>query len=271
MDFNVTTLLSFINKLGRNLPYGLRRRIADFPGVLRLFSALTRNRMKLAPTPEGQTLAYSPLLHANILTDGSITAYEPILRETIRHYTSPGMIAYDIGANVGIFSLLFYSIVRPGGGLVYAFEPEPNNISCLESTLSLNESKGIILCRQAVSNTAGAAAFDRRGGAFSGRLLGPDCNYTPTRNIATVDTTSVDACVFERGFRPPDIVKIDVEGNEGLVLEGMTEVLRKFHPVIICEMHTHLGDNSQNIPDMLSGYNYNVSTLDDNHILARYR
>ena len=268
MDSFIATLLTYLNKLGRNLPYGLRRRITDFPGVLTMFSALTRSRMEFAPTPEGYTLAFNPLLHSNMLTSGSFAAYEPQLQAAIRRYTGTGMIAYDIGANVGLFSLLFYSIVRQGDGMVYAFEPEPNNIACLERTLAANECPGIKLCRQAVSNTTGAAPFDRRGGAFSGRLVGAIHNYTPTRNIATVETTSVDACVFERGFHPPGIVKIDVEGNEGLVLEGMQGVMEKFHPIVICEIHTHLGDNGQRILDLLSQHDYDVSKLDSGHTLA---
>ena len=236
--------------------------------MLTLLTALTRGRMAYAPTPEGYQLAYNPLLHANLLSTDGLAGYEPVLRSAIQRWTRPGMVAYDIGANVGVFSLLFHAIVRAGNGMVYAFEPEPNNIACLERTLALNDCPGLILCRQAVSNTAGSAPFDRRGGAFSGRLVGQTQNYTPTRNLALVETTSVDACVFELGFRPPDIVKIDVEGNEGLVLEGMTGVMEKFHPILICEVHTHLGDHAQGIPELLSRHDYAVSALDTSHILA---
>ena len=236
-----------------------------------MLSLLSRGRMEYALTAEGFTLAYNPLLHANLLATGSLAGYEPVLQETIRHWTKPGMIAYDIGANVGVFSLLFYAMARPGNGRVFAFEPEPNNIACFERTLARNDCPGIILCRQAVSDAPGTAAFDRRGGAFSGRLVGRTQGYSATLNIAQVETISVDVCVFERGLPPPDIIKIDVEGNEGLVLEGMRGVLEKYHPIIICELHTHLGDDGARIREVLLQYGYEISALDACHIFCRYR
>ncbi|MBI1732136.1 MAG: FkbM family methyltransferase [Gammaproteobacteria bacterium] len=254
-------LLSSINKAGQRMPGSWRRRIADFPGILRVFEWLSRDQVRFVTTPEGFALAFNPLLHANLVAGGDLAAYEPGLRSAIARLAQPGMIAYDIGANVGVFSWLFWSLVREKGA-VYAFEPEPNNISCFEKTLARNGPVNVILCPQAVGSTPGRARFDRRGGAFSGRLVDEGSDYVPTHNITEVETTSMDALVLEQGLRPPDIVKIDVEGNEGLVLDGMAEVMRRFHPIILCEVHAHLGDPAEQVFERLVRNGYVITGLD---------
>ncbi len=255
------TLLAGINEVGRRFPKAWLRRIADFPGVLRLFELMSSNQNRFVTTPEGFSLAINPLLHSNLLASDGLAGYEPDLRRVIMRLTRPGMVAYDIGANVGVFSFLFWSIVRQGDGLVYAFEPEPNNIACFEQTLAKNSCPGVKLFKQAVGRIPGREQFDRRGGAFSGRLVGQSASYVPTHNISLVETTSIDALVLEQGYRPPDIVKIDVEGNEGLVLEGMMRVMQQFHPVILCEIHAHLGDAGERVLKLLSMNGYGISDL----------
>ena len=246
-------LLASINEVGR--------RIADFPGVLRLFELLSRNQTADVTTPEGFTLVINPLLHSNLLASGNLAGYEPDLRRAIIKWARPGMTVYDIGANVGVFSFLFWSIVRQGDGIVYAFEPERNNIECFEKALAKNSCPGVKLCKLAVGRAAGMEQFDRRGGAFSGRLVGQTANYTPTLNIALIETTSIDTLVLEQGYRPPDIVKLEVEGNEGLVLEGMAKVMQQFHPIILCEIHTHLGDAGEQVLQRLSMNGYAIADL----------
>jgi len=171
------------------------------------------------------------------------------------------MVAYDIGANVGIFSFLFASLVGDGG-IVYAFEPESNNYTCLSKSLTINKYKNIILDNRAVGKSKSKGKFDRRGGAFSGRLIG-DAIYNTTENIEIVETVNIDYLVDEGGYRVPDILKIDVEGNEGMVLEGMKTVLNSYSPIIICELHTHLGESSDKVINLLSSYGYTISNLID--------
>jgi len=54
--------------------------------------------------------------------------------------------------------------------------------------------------------------------------------------VLEVDVVAVDELVAD-GLRAPDVVKIDVEGSELAVLEGMRETIRSHEPVIICELH----------------------------------
>lgn len=259
LDSFFKRLLSLINRVGQALPKRIQRRIADYPGVLEFLQKMSDGELMEVLTPEGCRLVVNPLFHSNLIRFGSLLDYEPEIRKTIMKFTKPGMAAYDIGANVGVFSFLFESIVGVDG-VVYAFEPERNNYNCLKKSLEKHNNKNIVFDKRAVGKSKGKEKFDRRGGAFSGRLIG-DALYDTTDNIEIVETVSVDYVVKEEGYRVPDILKIDVEGNEGLVLEGMTNILNTHRPIIICELHTHLGESSEKVISLLSSYGYTISDL----------
>jgi FkbM family methyltransferase len=255
-------LFRFTNALARRLPPTLRRRIADFPGVLVALARLARNRFETIVSPEGIQLSIYPLYHANLMETGSLEGYEPDMRQAIRVLTKPGMVAYDLGANVGVFSILFASLVQ-SRGLVYAFEPEPNNYTCLRRTIEQNGLGNIVLDTRAVGRESERGVFDRRGGAFSGRLLGKDAKYEASTNLQTVETVSIDALIADEGYRPPAIMKIDIEGNEGLALEGMQRTLRDYSPVLIIELHWHLGDPIERVSELLARNGYGWRPMSD--------
>jgi len=115
-------LLRKINEWGHRLPKTLQRKIADFPGVLAILERSSRNVDDIVLSPEGYKIAMNPLFHAYVVENGDLRGYEPEIRTVLEMLCSPGMVAYDIGANIGIFTLLFAARVGPGGR-VYAFEP----------------------------------------------------------------------------------------------------------------------------------------------------
>lgn len=254
-------LLTSINRIGRLIPKRLQRSIADSRFFLKIFENLSRGDLMTISTPEGGGLLINPLFHSNLIQSGGLIGYEPEIRKILMKYTKPGMVAYDIGANVGVFSFLFSSVVGHNG-IVYAFEPEEINYQCFEKSLSQHENKNIILDKRAVGKAKSMEEFDRRGGAFSGRLIGHG-HYQTTTNIKLVETISIDEVVYQEGYRTPDIMKIDVEGNEGMVLEGMQKLLNKHHPIIICELHTHLGESSDQVIGLLSSYGYTISNINN--------
>jgi len=146
MGYFKNIFLSLINLISQILPKDIQRRIADFPGVLSLFEKLSRGRFEEIYTPEGHVLVLNPLFHSNLVTSGKLCNYEPGIKKLILKYTKPNMIAYDIGANIGIFSFLISSIVGKNG-IVYAFEPEKNNYICFEKALEINNAKNLIMLK----------------------------------------------------------------------------------------------------------------------------
>lgn len=213
-------------------------------------------------TPDGYTVEINTLFHSNLAKNGSLAGYESDMRRAITRLTRPGFTAYDVGANVGIFSFLFLSLVGPRGH-VYAFEPEPNNSECLGHSIAKAGAENITLDKRAVGDKVNTAKFDRRGGAFSGRLISDSAKYNPTDNVIEVKTVTLDKLVSDENYQSPDIMKIDVEGNEVLVLSGMTNIFAKNPPIIICELHSHLGESVDEVAVILKKYNYHIYAIAD--------
>ena len=144
--------------------------------------------------------------------------------------TGAGNAVYDIGANVGIYSLLASSCVGPSG-IVYAFEPQERNLQFLRRHMTLNHVENCEIFAAALSNSEGTRRFAAAHWESSmGRLS--------AEGELVVPSTTLDACIYgEKRLRPPNILKIDVEGGELEVLEGANRVLMEFHPAVFLEVH----------------------------------
>ena len=95
----------------------------------------------------------------------------------------------------------------------------------------MNQFKHCLVMEVAVSDRVGTARFAAASWAHSMGRLAPDGEL----EIATV---TLDRCVYgAKQLRPPDVVKIDVEGAEVLVLQGANQVLSEHHPRLFIEIH----------------------------------
>lgn len=209
-----------------------RRFVLDRLGLGVLFYRLSRRWLRPVALPGGKAILINPLLHSSMV-EGDAVVYEPEVLDTLRRTLTEGGVFYDIGANVGVFSFIAAGLVGSRGE-VHAFEPERNNVVCFRRTLSQPGWDGVHLHEVAVGAEDGTMAFDRRGGAFSGRLVAEGAN---AHGLATaVPVRAIDSLVNE-GAPPPTMVKIDVEGGEGEVLAGMRGVLERDGPAVLCELH----------------------------------
>ena len=250
-----------INSIARSLlSPKIRRLIADFPGVLRFNEHVLGKLQVNVVTAEGMILKLNPLFHGHLATTRGILEYEPEVRDIMVRLLKPGMIAYDIGANIGVFSLLMSHLVHDNGK-VYAIEPEINNFRHLVESIKENKLINIIAVQMAIGQAQGMSPFDRRGGSFSGRIIDTETKYRITSNIIEVPTVSVDDLVLQNIAEPPDFIKIDVEGYEGKVILGMKEVIYRHAPIILCELHTHLGDPNEIIHETLGAAGYSIYEL----------
>jgi FkbM family methyltransferase len=141
-----------------------------------------------------------------------------------------GAVFYDVGANVGIYSLL--AALRAGpSGRAYAFEPLERNLRYLRRHISLNKVQNCTVFEQAVCNEEGMCSFSAAAVESSMARLSPDGEIL-------VPSTTLDNCIYgPRRLPPPDIVKIDVEGAELEVLKGSYRALAEFRPTIFLEIH----------------------------------
>jgi FkbM family methyltransferase len=141
-----------------------------------------------------------------------------------------GDVVYDVGANVGIYSL-HAGFGIGNSGWVYAFEPLERNVRYLRQHLALNNLQNCTVLESAICNKEGTLAFSAADWDPSMTRLSP-------RGEIAVPATTLDICIYgEMRFRPPNVIKIDVEGAEFEVLSGATRGITEFHPTIFLEIH----------------------------------
>jgi FkbM family methyltransferase len=155
--------------------------------------------------------------------------YEREKQKFIARTVRPNSIFYDVGANVGIYSLLASMLV--GAGRVFAFEPVPRNIRFLNEHLRLNRVTNVEVVPVAISDTVGVAHFDVEETGYMGHLT--------NQGGVSVQTESLDSLVLGGKISPPDYIKMDVEGAELLALRGATETFRQYRPSLFLATHGH--------------------------------
>lgn len=162
--------------------------------------------------------------------------YEPELQRAIRTFAGQGMTAYDIGANLGYTAMLMARAVGPKGR-VFAFEPEPRNLSRLARHVESNpEGRRVTVVAVAVGARSGQGRLKIHRSTSMGKLVGAPGRDVPYASVVSVPLVTLDRFVA-RGGPPPHIVKIDVEGAEAQVLAGMRRILERDRPLLLIEMH----------------------------------
>lgn len=156
-------------------------------------------------------------------------SYELHKCKAFEHWVAMGSVVFDIGANVGFYSLLASILVGPEGR-VFAFEPVPLNLRFLHKHLRLNCIDNVVVIAAAVADGAGIAHFDLG--------MTPSMGHLAPNGGLTVRTFSLDEMVEAGELPPPDYIKIDVEGSEAKVLFGAQSVLAEFHPTIFLATHS---------------------------------
>jgi FkbM family methyltransferase len=161
-------------------------------------------------------------------------AYERPVQEALAALVRPGAVCYDVGANLGFFSVLLARLCGPTGS-VYAFEPVAGNAAMIRRNARLNRMDNIRVLNVALSRTDGRGelilAHHVGGAVLAEAGVPPDA-----AGCVVVQTRVIDTLVERREIEPPDIVKIDVEGAEMDVLQGMRAVLRTRSPIVVLEL-----------------------------------
>jgi FkbM family methyltransferase len=147
----------------------------------------------------------------------------------------PGDVTVDVGANIGLYTLLFSRLVGPEGQ-VHAFEPAPENARRLRVNLLLNEAENVTFEEAAVYSRDGTVTlnlFDERLGAWHslGRPELPD-PFRPGNTLAPAGTVEVTAVTLDdyasrNGIERIALLKVDVEGAEPDVLAGAAGLLER--------------------------------------------
>jgi FkbM family methyltransferase len=170
---------------------------------------------------------------------------------TASQLSAPGTCAFDVGANVGLFTVVMSQAVGAAGQVI-AFEPVAETVMALRRNLERNQCANV----QIVEAAAAAAA------GFVRLILTDDpalhsAGGQPIGGHPTIATTSVKACTLDDTWiaagRPlVSLVKIDVEGGEEDVLLGAPQMIGRCRPALIIEVN----DPAQvsKVTRSLSGY-----------------
>jgi FkbM family methyltransferase len=143
-------------------------------------------------------------------------------------YLRPGDVMVDVGANVGLYSLLAASV---DGVQVVAFEPDHAARTMAMANAARNRLTARIDVRsEAIGSTSARRAFSIGLGPEN-RLLPDDSAVQGSTGVRTVDCVALDDVVSGAVA----LLKIDVEGQEPAVLEGADGLLRRHRPVVIVE------------------------------------
>ncbi|MEO6654763.1 MAG: FkbM family methyltransferase [Pyrinomonadaceae bacterium] len=183
----------------------------------------------------------------------------------IQRELSPGKTFFDLGANVGYYSILASRLVGRGGH-VAAFEPVVRNLSFLQRHIELNDAENVQVLPFAVSSEAGILSFSTGSNSGMGSL-----DFDGGNGKMLVPTVTLDE-IAERLKLTPDVLKIDVEGAEVEVFRGATRILNTARPTIF--LSTHSTDLREQCLAHLRDTGYTVESLldsDDPHeFLAKY-
>ncbi len=148
----------------------------------------------------------------------------------MRSFLRPGGTFIDIGANVGYMTLLGASLVGPSGK-VLAFEALPTNVEMIRKSLRANRNSNVTLYPYAVAERHASVVIAANEG--NSHFAGRD---DPRRDLVTIEAVDLDTFIGDAADGMTiDLIKMDIEGAEGLALQGMKRLLARSRPVIIAE------------------------------------
>jgi FkbM family methyltransferase len=177
---------------------------------------------------------------------------------------SKNKVFYDIGANYGYYCLK----LAGSANHIYAFEPisQTNNI-LLKNILS-NNLNNISVYKLGLSDTKRSMEMNvysssGNNSLFSGTL--PKYSSAKLIGREVIELVTLDSLFQDERLRPPDLIKIDIEGGELYALKGAREIIKKYQPALLLECWEPLlkaaGYSQNELLTELKRYNYIIYGL----------
>jgi FkbM family methyltransferase len=166
-----------------------------------------------------------------------LSMIEPEKTKTFINILKRGQVCFDVGANVGYFSILGSRCVG-STGTVISFEPAVRNLMYLYRHVRINKAENVNIISAACSDSLSLTSFSSGKNCAEGHIVGTMTSELDAREyVSHVPTVTIDA-VAKHLELYPDVLKIDVEGAELSVLRGADATIRKAKPKILVEVHS---------------------------------
>ena len=185
---------------------------------------------------------------------------ERAVLELLINFLVPGDVVYDIGANIGLYSVLLAKVVGDESKII-AFEPERQSYEHLLENLKLNGLTGVRCIPKALGEESGEGKlFVREGVTCPSMVMSAKSASTGPVTCETVGVETGDRLVESEKLPLPRAVKIDVEGYEHAVLQGLGKTLAQpACKLVCCEVHPHLlppGIHTESIRELLKSLGF---------------
>lgn len=200
--------------------------------------------------------------------------FEARLAEIVKERVDPARDVIDIGANIGLFTILMAGLIVDSRK-VLAIEPTPGALKYLLRNIERNARASKVVVFNGVAAEAAKQyqmnILDGREEYSSlGMLVLPGLNQVQSSQILVPGET-IDDLVDKFGLRP-GFIKMDTEGSECRVLSGSRHTIQKYRPIILSECSDLLlgssGADSQMLTGFLRSYDYAVEFVTSGEILA---
>jgi FkbM family methyltransferase len=167
-------------------------------------------------------------------------AFQRLFEQTelalVSAFLKPGMNVVDVGANIGLYSILAAKRLGPGGN-VWAFEPSPESFVRLKKNLLLNGCRDVQPYRVALSDRADTVMHlksDRGfGDAYRYLVATTGGGGAQGESLEEVPVTTLDRWAEVNGVGHIDFLKVDIEGGELRMLRGTKDVLRTNPGIVV--------------------------------------
>lgn len=213
-----------VSVLGNADQYLWKKLLKVLAGLARLFSLTVK-------VSDGDKLyRFRPKSRNDIFRYTTFFTKEEGTLAWIRNNVREGTVMFDIGANVGLYSL--YAARCAGKVQVYSFEPHKINFATLVENVSLNGLEGSVNpVSIPLGNASGTSHMNynstESGTSMSqlGHAMLPDEREFKPKLKELVYALSLDDLMATGSLPAPDMIKVDVDGNEIQILEGMKRLL----------------------------------------------
>jgi FkbM family methyltransferase len=250
--------------IAQHVPSPLIHFAYKVPLFARISSKVLRNAAAVSQ-PMVVSIRQGPLMGWKLQIDSQTPHYywikghdEPAVLQIMQKIIKPGHHVVDVGAHIGIETLMFSQWVGTNGHVV-SIEPEPSNFNALFANVRLNALSNVKLMQSAISDTMGELKFVQGKGVLShvaDNLHGGDGE---SASLITVQAYTLDE-LFSGKQPLVDFIKIDVEDFEVAVLCGARQLLHKHQPIIMLELHSYR--STRGCADILVQAGYQLELVD---------